>query len=330
MKRNDIKPSEITPETIYLNRRQIVAGAAAMGLLPCAVRDANGAMLPAGGEFADLETWPGSGAAGDPSPFEVVTTHNNFYEFGTDYGDASKYAHTLVTDPWSIRVTGEADRPGNYTLEDILRPHTLEERVYRHRCVEAWSIVVPWVGFPLADLLKRFEPNSKAKFVQFFTLADPKQMPGVRRAVLEWPYREGLRIDEGMNPLAFMAVGAYGKVMPNQNGAPIRLVVPWKYGFKSIKSIIRIHFTDERPRIGMESRKTGGWTWTTSWNQSVPNEYGFYSNVNPQRPHPRWSQQMERPLNGSLFAKNIPTRMFNGYAEEVADLYRGMDLIAQY
>jgi sulfoxide reductase catalytic subunit YedY len=329
MKRNDIKPSEITPEDVFLNRRKLVAGAIAMGLLPGCQRDATAASLPADGEFTGLESWPDS-TMEKQSPWDVFTTYNNFYEFGTSKEDPSRYAHTLVTDPWSVEVTGEADRTGTYTLEDILRPHTLEDRVYRHRCVERWSIVVPWVGFPLGDLLSRFEPNSNAKFVQFFTLADREQMPGLRYPALDWPYREGLRIDEAMHPLTLAAVGAYGKVMPKQNGAPIRLVVPWKYGYKSIKSIVRIHFTDEPPRIAEEPRRETGWTWTTSWNQAQPNEYGFYSNVNPNRPHPRWSQQVERRLDGSLFSPNIETQIFNGYADEVAHLYAGMDLIRNH
>jgi sulfoxide reductase catalytic subunit YedY len=329
MQRNDIKPSEITPEHVFLNRRKLVAGAVAMGLLPACQRDATAAAIPASGEFADLESWAGS-TDEKQSPWEVVTTYNNYYEFGTSKEEPARNAHTLITDPWSIEITGEADRTGTYTLEDILRPHTLEERIYRHRCVERWSIVVPWVGFPLGDLLSRFEPNSKAKYVEFFTLADPAQMPGLRDPILDWPYREGLRIDEAMHPLTLAAVGAYGKVMPKQNGAPIRLVVPWKYGYKSIKSIVRIHFTEEPPRIAQESKRETGWTWTSSWNQYAPNEYGFYSNVNPERPHPRWSQEVERRLDGSLFSPQIKTQKFNGYAEEVASLYTGMDLIKNH
>ena len=329
MQRNDIKPSEITPEHVFLNRRKLVAGAVAMGLLPGCQREATAASIPATGEFTGLKSWPDS-TDEKQSPYDVITSYNNFYEFGTGKEDPARYAHTLITDPWSVQVTGEADKTGTYTLEDILRPHTLEERVYRHRCVERWSIVVPWVGFPLGDLLKRFEPNSRAKYVEFFTLADPKQMPGLRDPILDWPYREGLRIDEAMHPLTLAAVGLYGKVMPKQDGAPIRLVVPWKYGYKSIKSIVRIHFTEEPPRIAQESKRETGWTWTTSWNQYAPNEYGFYSNVNPERPHPRWSQEVERRLDGSLFSPNIPTQKFNGYGDEVAHLYAGMDLIKNH
>jgi sulfoxide reductase catalytic subunit YedY len=329
MKRNDIKPSEITPEDIFLNRRKLLAGALAVGLLPGCQPDATAAAIPGSGEFTGLQSWPGS-TSESQSPWDVVTTYNNYYEFGTDKSDPARYAESLVTDPWSVEITGEADRLGTFTLEDILRPHTLEERIYRHRCVERWSIVVPWVGFPLADLIQRFEPNSNAKYVQFFTLADRAQMPGIRSDILDWPYREGLTIEEAMNPLTLLAVGAYGKVMPKQNGAPIRLVVPWKYGYKSIKSIVRIHFTDEKPRIATESQREGGWSWMTSWNGYAGNEYGFYSNVNPNRPHPRWSQEVERRLDGSLFSPNIPTQMFNGYAEEVAHLYSGMDLIRNH
>jgi methionine sulfoxide reductase catalytic subunit len=328
MNRNTIRPSEITPEHVFLNRRALVAGAIAMGLLPDA-RRAAAAVLPRGGEFSDLKPWPQS-TDERQSPWGVFSTYNNFYEFGTGKSEPARYADTLVTDPWSIEVTGEADRTGSYTLEDILKPHTLEERVYRHRCVEHWSIVVPWAGFPLGDLLKRFEPNSNAKYVEFFSLADPKQMPGLKSDVLDWPYREGLRIDEAMHPLTLAAVGAYGRVLPNQSGAPIRLVVPWKYGFKSIKSIVRIHFTAEKPRIGTESARSGGWTWTTSWNQAWDQAYGFYSNVNPHRPHPGWTQAVERRLDGAILSPSIETQLFNGYAEEVADLYRGMNLIANY
>jgi len=328
-KRNRIKPSEITPEEVFINRRKLVAGAVAMGLLPACQPKATAATIPDNGEFADLASWAGSSAE-EPSPWDVATTYNNYYEFGTSKSDPAENAHTLVTDPWSIEISGEADRTGTYTLEDILRPHTLEERIYRLRCVERWSMVIPWVGIPMADLLARFEPRSSARYVQFYTLADREQMPGLRNPVLDWPYLEGLTIEEAMHPLTLAAVGMYGRIMPNQNGAPIRVVVPWKYGYKSAKSIVRIHFTDEKPRIATESRRAGGWTWQTAWNWYAGNEYGFYSNVNPNRSHPRWSQQVERRLDGSLFPDNIPTQMFNGYAEEVADLYRGMDLIENH
>jgi sulfoxide reductase catalytic subunit YedY len=333
MKRFDdrIKPSEITPEEVFLNRRKLVAGAVAMGLLPTLQRSATAAMMPASGdEFANVSQWPDS-IDQEPNAWEDITTYNNYYEFGIDKADPARNAHTLETDPWSVEVTGEAGKTGTYTLEDILKPHSLEERIYRFRCVEAWSMVVPWVGFPMGDLLQRFEPTSNAKFVQFFTLADPEQMPGLGYRGIDWPYREGLTIEEAMHPLTLATVGLYGKVLPNQNGAPIRLIVPWKYGFKSIKSIVRIHFTDEQPRIANESRREGDWSWTTSWNQAQPGEYGFYSNVNPNVPHPRWSQASERVLGGSLFGtRRIPTLMFNGYADEVAHLYAGMDLRRNY
>jgi sulfoxide reductase catalytic subunit YedY len=273
------------------------------------------ATIPADGLFQDLAKWPGS-TTERVNTFQDITTYNNYYEFGTDKGDPAQYAHTLRTKPWSVQVTGEAARTGTYTLEDILQPHALEERIYRLRCVEAWSMVIPWVGFPLADLVKRFEPTSQAKYVQFFTLNDRTQMPGLRSPVLEWPYREGLTIAEATHPLALVAVGLYGKVLPNQNGAPLRTVIPWKYGFKSCKSIVRIHFTDRQPE--------------TSWNMAIPKEYGFYSNVNPQVDHPRWSQATERRLGGGLFSPRIPTQMFNGYGEQVASLYTGLDLVKNY
>jgi methionine sulfoxide reductase catalytic subunit len=310
----DIKPSEITPEGAYLNRRTLLATAFAAGLVPSIMSEA--ATLPKSGDlFQDVKKWPNS-TTEKVNSFQDITTYNNFYEFGTGKGDPAANAHTLKTSPWSVQVSGEAAKTGTFTLEDMLKPHSLEERIYRHRCVEAWSMVIPWVGFPLADLLKRFEPTSNAKYVQFVTLNDRTQMPGVRYPVLEWPYREGLTIAEAMHPLSFMAVGLYGKVLPNQNGAPLRTVIPWKYGFKCCKSIVRIHFTDRQPQ--------------TSWNMAAPQEYGFYSNVNPQVDHPRWSQASERRLGGGLFAARIPTQMFNGYADEVASLYTGLDLRKNY
>ena len=309
----DIKPSEITPESAFVSRRELLAAAVAAGLLPSIMAEA--ATIPANGEFAGVTKWPGS-TTEKANTLEQISSYNNYYEFGTGKTDPARNAHTLQTSPWSVEVTGAAAKTGTFTLEDILAPHALEERIYRLRCVEAWSMVIPWVGFPLADLIKRFEPTSQAKFVQVFTLNDRQQMPGVRRAVLEWPYREGLTIAEAMHPLALVAVGVYGKVMPNQNGAPIRTVIPWKYGFKSCKSIVRIHFTDVQPQ--------------TSWNMSAPQEYGFYSNVNPEVDHPRWSQAREQRLDGSLFAPRIATQMFNGYADEVASLYTGLDLRKNY
>ena len=310
-----IKPSEITPEGAYFNRRAVLTAAVAAGLVP-SIMSCEAATLPAkGGLFQDIKKWPDS-TTEKVNSFEDITTYNNYYEFGTGKGDPAANAHTLKTSPWSVQVSGEATKTGTFTLEDILKPHSLEERIYRHRCVEAWSMVIPWTGFPLADLLKRFEPTSNAKYVQFITLSDRTQMPGVRQPYLEWPYREGLTIAEAMHPLAFMAVGLYGKVLPNQNGAPLRTVLPWKYGFKCCKSIVRIHFTDRQP--------------LTSWNMAAPQEYGFYSNVNPLVDHPRWSQASERRLGGGLFAARIATQMFNGYTEQVASLYTGLDLRKNY
>jgi sulfoxide reductase catalytic subunit YedY len=310
-----IKPSEITPEAMFHSRRDILAAAVALAFSPCMASPARAAVLPSDGTLTDVSKWPGS--LGDaPNSYADITSYNNYYEFGTGKGDPVRYAHTLKPRPWSVQVTGEAAKQGTYTLEDILAPHALQERVYRFRCVEAWSMIVPWVGFPLSDLLRRFEPTSRAKYVQFFTLADPKQMPGLSYRVLEWPYREGLTIEEAMHPLTLLTVGVYGKALPNQNGAPLRLIVPWKYGFKSIKSIVRIHFLEQEPE--------------TSWNMAAPQEYGFYSNVNPEVDHPRWSQASERRLGGSLFATRVPTLMFNGYADEVASLYSGLDLRRHY
>jgi sulfoxide reductase catalytic subunit YedY len=243
------------------------------------------------------------------TPWADVTTYNNFYEFGTDKSDPARNAKNFRTKPWTVKIDGLVNKPGDYHFEDLVAPHGLEERVYRLRCVEAWSMVIPWVGFPLKDLLKRVEPQGGAKFVEFTTLNDPKQMPGQRVGVLDWPYVEGLRLDEAMHPLAILAVGLYGKVLPNQNGAPLRLVVPWKYGFKSIKSIVRIRVTEKPP--------------VSSWQASAPQEYGFYSNVNPDVDHPRWSQARERRIGEFLKRKTLP---FNGYADQVAGLYAGMDL----
>jgi sulfoxide reductase catalytic subunit YedY len=319
IKRPDpIKPSEITPEPVFRERRQLVMAALAAGLLPGAAllpQPARAQQSEGGGRFASLKHWSGSSTA-EPTPFEYVTQYNNYYEFGTDKGDPARNAHSLVTEPWTVTVEGEAEKTGTFSFEDIVRPHPYEERIYRFRCVEAWSMVVPWVGFPLGDLLKRFAPTSKAKYVQFFTLNDPETMPGVRYPVLKWPYREGLTIEEAMHPLALLTVGLYGQTLPNQNGAPLRLIVPWKYGYKSIKSIVRIVFTETQPQ--------------TSWNMANAREYGFYSNVNPDVAHPRWSQASERPLGGGLFASRVPTLLFNGYAEQVASLYTGLDLVKNH
>ena len=303
-----VKPSEITPESAYWNRRRFLAAAAAAGLIPQA-----GQSLPDG--YQNLKKSPYS-TDETPTDYEDATSYNNFYEFGTDKTDPARNAHTLRTQPWSVTVEGAAEKTGRFDLEDILKSHPLEERIYRFRCVEAWSMVIPWVGFPLGDLLARFQPTSQAKFVQFETLLDPEQMPGQRYPVLKWPYVEALTIAEAMNPLALMAVGIYGRPLPNQNGAPLRLVLPWKYGFKSIKSIVRIRFTEKQP--------------DTSWNLAAPHEYGFYANVNPNVDHPRWSQARERQIGGGLFASRVPTQLFNGYAEQVSDLYRGLDLVRNF
>lgn len=308
-----ILPSEITPEALYLNRRQLMQGAAAAGLAGLGVAWSSPAAA-----LADLKYRRNDALSLKESPntYEEITTYNNFYEFGMDKSDPSRNSGRFKVKPWTVAVKGEAEVTGTYALEDLLKPHALEERIYRLRCVEAWSMVIPWVGIPLGDLLKRFKPTSKAKYVAFKTVLRPAEMPGQRYNVLDWPYVEGLRIDEAMHPLSFLATGLYGKELPNQNGAPLRLVTPWKYGFKGIKSIVEINFTERQP--------------PTSWNLSAPHEYGFYANVNPNVDHPRWSQASERKIAPGLFNKRVPTLMFNGYEKEVADLYRGMDLRKNY
>lgn len=340
----DIKPSEITPESVYRNRRQFMAdgsklmlGAAMGSALPSIANAQNGAGLkaraPAGikrsapapwwaEKFADIKPAPNAAPYYTPealTPYNDVTRYNNFYEFGMDKSDPSSNSGEFKVDPWTIEITGEVAKPGKYNLEDVLKPTALEERIYRLRCVEAWSMVIPWIGFSLADLIKQFEPTSKAKFVEFETIIDRDAMPGVRSrfAIVDWPYREGLRIDEAMNPLAFMAVGLYGDYLPAQNGAPMRLVVPWKYGFKSIKSIVKINFRETMPN--------------TTWNDLQAREYGFYANVNPEVHHPRWRQDKERRLPQTLFSRQYTdTQLFNGYGEQVASLYSGMDLAKNY
>jgi len=309
---NSIKPSEITPENIYLDRRKFLetSSKAALALAAGAVFPELTGYREARASLALGEIHKSKYAVDEPkTPYEDVTRYNNFYEFGTDKEDPAIYAKHFKTDPWTLRVDGEVNNPASYQLEDFIKPYSLEERVYRLRCVEAWSMVIPWLGFSFADVIKKVEPTSKAKFVEFTTLYDPQQMPGQRRQVLSWPYVEGLRIDEAAHPLTLLAVGLYGKVLPNQNGAPIRLVVPWKYGFKNIKSIVRIRFTEKQPK--------------TTWNIAASREYGFYANVNPEVDHPRWSQARERRI-GDFFKRK--TLMFNGYADEVASLYAGMDL----
>lgn len=296
---SDIPASAITPREVYLNRRQFMAAGAGMALALLGA-DAAAGLLSRSSPFSTTE---------DKNSLKEITTYNNFYEFGTDKSDPAANAHTLKTSPWSIVVEGEAGKPRRFGMEELLKIAPLEERIYRLRCVEGWSMVIPWVGFPLASLLKLVEPTSKAKFVAFESLADPQQMPGVKSRVLDWPYREGLRIDEAMHPLTILAVGLYGEVLPKQNGAPVRLVVPWKYGFKSIKSIVRIRLQETQP--------------STSWSMANPSEYGFYSNVNPAVDHPRWSQATERRIGELFKRKTLP---FNGYADQVAALYKGMDL----
>ena len=313
----DILSSEITPEKLYWNRRSFIraASGAAVGLAGTATfGGTTGNLLAAPQrELVDLRQSQFS-TSDAPNSYDEITSYNNFYEFGLQKEDPKRYADELTIEPWSIRVEGHMNKPAaDYTLEDILAPHALEERIYRLRCVEAWSMVVPWVGFPLGDLLKRFEPTSRAKFVKFETLVRPAEFRGQRARNLQYPYVEGLRMDEAMNPLAILAVGLYGKTLLNQNGAPIRLVVPWKYGFKSIKSIVKIEFVEEQP--------------LNTWNIAIPNEYGFYANVNPEVDHPRWSQASERRI-GEFFRQG--TQMFNGYGYQVASMYDGMDLAEHY
>jgi len=303
-----IAPSEITPPEVYFNRRTLLAGALAAGASALVRAEALGPQ----GTALNYTRNPTYSVNQKPNKFEDIAGYNNFYEFGTDKESPSQYAHLMKTRPWSVTVHGEAEVRGTFALEDLLKNQPLEERIYRFRCVEAWSLVVPWVGFPLSNLLTRFKPTSRAKYVEFTTLYDPRQMPGQRESVLNWPYVEGLRIDEAMHPLTLMVVGLYGRELPNQDGAPLRLIVPWKYGFKSIKSIVKIGFSPVQPQ--------------TAWNVAAPNEYGFYSNVNPQVDHPRWSQASERRIGAPFLAARQPTLMFNGYAEQVANLYQGMDL----
>ena len=304
--------NDVTDEALFVQRRHFIKTGMALSLaayLPqLAIASASTLGDSLNNKLATVV--PDTSTDLQPHKYDDITSYNNFYELGYGKGDPKRNASALKTDPWSVEIAGECAKPGVYSLEDILKPHDFEERIYRFRCVEAWSMVIPWVGFSLADLLKRFEPTSKAKYVAFETIYDKNNpLPGQFRQALDWPYREGLRMDEAMHPLTFLATGLYGKPLPNQNGAPLRLVVPWKYGFKSIKSIVRIRFTETQPE--------------TSWNLSAPREYGFYSNVNPNVSHPRWSQGRERVI-GKLFKQK--TLMFNGYEEQVASLYQNMDL----
>lgn len=309
---SDILASEITPREVYEDRRRFlqaagfaVAGLALSGALPVQAAASRQKIGPyQKTRYGQEEVL---------TPYEDVTSYNNFYEFGTSKADPAAYAHTLETRPWTVAVEGAVKRAKVIAIDDLIKLAPLEERIYRMRCVEGWSMVIPWVGFPLAELMKWAEPTANAKFVEFISLADQRMMPGTRGVLLDWPYNEGLRMDEAMHPLTLLAVGLYGEVLPKQNGAPLRLVVPWKYGFKGIKSIVRVRFTEHMPN--------------TAWMKANPNEYGFYANVNPEVDHPRWSQATERRIgSGGLFNKRIRTQMFNGYAEQVAGLYRGMDL----
>ena len=317
-------PSDITPRAIYEQRRDLIkllaGGAAGAVLAGWAARDAM-AQTARPGQLAAL---PGarSAVAGAVTMEKVTayadaTSYNNFYEFGTDKADPARHAHALQTSPWSVEIEGLVNKPGRYALEDLLKLSPMEERIYRLRCVEGWSMVIPWVGYSLSALIKRVEPQGSARYVEFVTLADPKQMPGLRSRVLDWPYTEALRLDEALHPLTLLTFGMYGEVLPKQNGAPVRLVVPWKYGFKSAKSIVKIRFIEQEPR--------------TAWNKAAANEYGFYSNVNPDVDHPRWSQATERRIGeDGLFAKKRKTLLFNGYEAQVGQLYAGMDLRKNY
>ena len=307
MEKNRFKYSEITPERVFLNRRSVLT----KGLSFLAFSGANSSSWASEGYVKSQ--WSSNAK---PNSYEDITTYNNFYEFGTDKSDPSKYAHNLKTRPWVVEIGGLVSKPGMYDFDQIIKNIALEERIYSFRCVEGWSMVIPWLGFSLSEVLKKVEPLSAAKYVAFETLVRPEEMFGQRYNILDWPYREGLTISEAMHPLTMLSTGLYGKELPNQNGAPLRLVVPWKYGFKSIKSIVKISFTETQPQ--------------TSWNMQSPREYGFYSNVNPDVDHPRWSQATERPIGKGIFAKRKKTLKFNGYGEEVASLYSGMDLSKFY
>jgi methionine sulfoxide reductase catalytic subunit len=317
---SDIPSSEITPEQVYLDRRRFLKRAAAGAIVAATPGLLAAACQPSGEGSAadapgadDLSVRMGDDLRDELTPWGDVTGYNNFYEFGRDKEDPVRNSGSFQTRPWTVEVGGHCNNPGTWDLEDFLRPHELEDRIYRLRCVEAWSMVVPWRGFPLSSLLNRAEPTSNAKYVAFTTVFRPEEMPGQRQPILEWPYREGLRMDEAMHPLTLMTTGVYGRDLPTQNGAPLRLVVPWKYGFKSIKSIVKIEFTEEMP--------------FTTWAMDKPHEYGFYANVNPEVDHPRWSQASERRI-GEI--RRRPTLMFNGYADQVASLYSGMDLSRWY
>lgn len=312
-------PSEITPHAAYQGRRDMLkllaTGAAGATLASWAARDARamgGGKLPA--LVGAKSSVAGAMTVEKVTDYKDASTYNNYYEFGTDKADPAKNAHTLQTKPWTVEIDGLVKKPAKYTLEDLIKLSAQEERIYRLRCVEGWSMVIPWVGYSMSELIKKVEPTSSAKYIEFYTLADKATMPGLSGRSLDWPYMEALRMDEAMNPLAMLSFGMYGEVLPNQSGAPVRMVVPWKYGFKSGKSIVKIRFTDKEPK--------------TAWNKAAPNEYGFFSNVNPDVSHPRWSQATERRIGeeGGVFAKKRKTMMFNGYEAQVASMYAGMDL----
>lgn len=314
---SDISPSEITPRDVYDQRRRFMqlAGAGAVGGLLGWHGAAEAEMSSPDAQAQKLvaKTNPAYVVVDKPTPYQDVTTYNNFYEFGTDKADPARNAGTLRTRPWQVSVEGECHAPKTYAIDDLLKLAPLEERIYRMRCVEGWSMVIPWIGYSLSEIIKRAQPTGNAKYVQFISLADPRQMPGIAQNIIDWPYSEGLRMDEAMHPLTLLTLGLYGQVLPNQNGAPVRIEVPWKYGFKSAKSIVKIRLVEQQP--------------PTAWNTYAPQEYGFYSNVNPNVDHPRWSQATERRIgDGGFFTPKRPTLMFNGYGEQVASMYQGMDL----
>jgi sulfoxide reductase catalytic subunit YedY len=318
-KPNNIPSSEITPKSAYLNRRAFMAAAGATAITAVAgegiARFAHPATVKADTKLATVPS-PLSNKSLTPTSYNDITHYNNFYEFGTDKGDPARNAGRLRTRPWTVSVEGMVKTKKTFDIDALLKLRPLEDRIYRFRCVEAWSMVIPWVGYSLSELIKECDPLPSAKYVQFLSLADPKQMPGLSEAGLNWPYSEGLRMDEAMHPLTLLTFGLYGETLPNQDGAPVRVIVPWKYGFKSGKSIVKIRFVDKQPH--------------TTWNDMASNEYGFYSNVNPNVDHPRWSQRTERVIGASLFRQRQPTLMFNGYEDQVASLYKGMDLRKYY
>ena len=315
-KSNDIPSSEVTPKSAYLNRRAFMAGAATVGAAAIAGKHLARLISPDTSVHADTKLTtvksPLSLTGETPTSLQDITHYNNFYEFGVDKGDPARNAGRLKTRPWTVSVEGLVKNKQKFDIDTLMKLHALEERIYRFRCVEAWSMVVPWVGYSLSEFIQKCEPLPSAKYVQFISLADPSQMPGLSQANLDWPYSEGLRMDEAMHPLTLLTFGLYGETLPNQDGAPVRIIVPWKYGFKSGKSIVKIKFVDKQPH--------------TTWNEMAPNEYGFYSNVNPNVDHPRWSQKTERRIGASIFKQRQPTLMFNGYEDQVAKLYTGMDL----